>query len=170
MTGLLERLASVKLPEDEETLEGIPGGAVTFKLRALGHTRQSVLLVSHQPRPGNVVDKLLGYNPETYYRAIVRNCCYALTSDDETVDAPTDDAWWSALFDNLTARQFDKLLGKALSLDGDEAVPSSALDSQTSQPADESSKQPEHGESPRASSTAGSRGRSRRTNTTKPAA
>jgi hypothetical protein len=134
----------------------------------MGHTRQSVLLVQHQPRSDNAVDKMLGYNPETYYRAVIRECCYELVSGDETAEPPDDDVWWSSLFDNLNAKQFDKLFSAAWLLDGADAVPSSALDSSTSQPADESSKQPEPGESPRSGSTAGSRRKSRPTSTTKP--
>lgn len=176
MTGLLERLASVKRPESSVTVEGIPGGAVEFKMRAMGHTRAAVVIASNPPREGNHVEQALGYNPATYYRSVVRECCYALTSGDETValqDAegkPTgavDDAWWDRLFDNLNSAQFDKLFGAAWILDGQDAVPSSALASPSSQPEDESSKQPAAGESPPSGSTAGNRSGSRRTSTKK---
>ena len=174
MTGLLERLSAVKLPEDTVTIEGIPGGAIEFKLRAMGHVRQAVLIASHPPRADNVVDRVLGYNPETYYRATIRECCYAVASGDETVtlrgnDGKTtvDDGWWNQLFDNLNAKQFDKLFTAAWLLDGEDAVPSSALDSATSQPDGESLKQPDLGASPRSGSAAGNRSKSRRTSTTK---
>lgn len=177
MTGLLERLASVTLPEDSVVIKGIPGGDVEFLLRAMGHTRQATLIVSHPPRDGNPVDKMLGYNPQTYYRATIRETCYAVKSGDETVALRDDagspvvgDDWWDGLFDNLNAKQFDKLFTSAWLLDGEDAVPSSALDLLTSQPADESLTQPEPGESRPSGSAAGNRSKSRRTSTTKPVA
>lgn len=178
MTGLLERLASVKRPESSVTIEGIPGGPVEFKMRAVGHTKAAVLIASNPPSRGNEVEKEMGFNPATYYRAVIRECCYAIRSGDETVTLrdedgkPTDavdDAWWERFFAGLNSAQFDKLFGGAWTLDGVDAVPSSAPGSPTSQPDAESLTLPAAGESPRNGSTAGSRSKSRRTSTTKQA-
>ncbi len=144
---------------------------VVFRLRSLERMRPLSLLAEHQPRDGNDNDKRLGYNTETYYPAMIRECCYAVERAGEELGADQlSDEDWSALFDALSHKQFDRLFSAAWVLnDDDVSVPSSALASLISQASGESSKQPEPGESRRSGSAGGNRRKSPKSSATKKA-
>jgi hypothetical protein len=156
----------------EELREEMRQGTAVFWLRSIGPIRSGSLMAEHPPRDGNEDDRRLGYNPETFYPAIIRACCYAIKQDGETLQASDlTDEDWQHLFRRLSYKQFDNLFGAAWLLDhGDVSVPTSPLASLISQRSGEGSKQRAVGESPRDGSTGGNPSGSQPMSTTSKAA
>ena len=146
--------------------------SATFRLRALGPMRSASLLADHPPRKDGDRDKRLGYNPDTFYPALIRECTYSIERGEETVDpADLGDEGWAQLFEALSSQQFDRLFGAAWVLDHDDVeVPTSPLALLISQRTGEGSKRHGAGESVSGSSSGAPAGRSRSTSTTKRAA
>lgn len=156
----------------EELREAMRAASVTFRLRSLGAMRSAAIIAEHAPRKDNDQDKRLGYNPETLYPALIRECAYAIERGDDTLDpAELGDDGWEQLLGALSSQQFDSLFGAAWILDhNDIEVPTSPLAFLISQRNGESSKQHGAGEPSPPTSQDGAGGRSRRTSTTKKAA
>lgn len=154
----------------DELRAEMQAASVTFWMRALGSFPSAALIAAH-PAGEDDQSKRLGYDPKTYYPALVRACCYAIERGEESVDpGEMSDEEWAALFAALSNQQFDTLFGAAWLLDhGDVEVPTSPLASLISQRRDESSKRHGAGESRRGGSQGGSRGGKRSTSTTKQA-
>lgn len=162
----------------EEIAAQIKSSRVTLRLRALGSMRSAALVAAHPPREGDEADKGVGYNRDTFYAARIRACCYAIKprdgdelvlrdDDGDDLGVMSDEDW--AFLDRLSHAQFDGLIETAIALDhSDPVVPTSPLASLISQRGGESSKQRDAGGSAPAASKGGSRGRSRKSSTTKP--
>jgi len=81
--------------------------SIEFRFRALPRTGFSKLLAEHAPREGNLGDRALGANEETFFAAMVRACAVAPELDDED--------WENLLGDEgvLSSAQFDLLSNTA---------------------------------------------------------
>ena len=146
---------------------------VTFLLRALGQGKPFKLQCEHPPRDGDEFpgDKVAGVNESTYYLALVRATCAEVVHHNGTrvpQEDISDDAW-QAMFDALSNKQFDDLVGTAQSVSLREVgVPFSQLASVISQRSEPDSKTPRRGTPRRSASKAGSPKSSPSTSTTTP--
>lgn len=92
-----------------ERVEAIQAGmrehTVTFRLRALGGRGKTFrdMVLAHPPRDGVEKDKLLGFNEESLFLALVRACLVAPVLDEED---------WAAL-EGLNDGQWQQLCGAA---------------------------------------------------------
>lgn len=162
--------------EVEEQIEALrvemEQSVVEFQFVTLEPLRPMRLVMEHQPRPDNAIDKLLGYNQDTYYKALVQESCASVTGHDGSVvaaDAISDEAW-STMLAALGAADFDALVNAALDANGRVSVPFSQPASRTSPSTAGASKPPKPGTSPRSGSKAGSRKSSPSSSTTTPGA
>lgn len=163
-TAIVERM--------QEVQNEMHAAEVTFRFRAIGAMPSLELAAGHPPRADNARDKSLGYNPTSYYPAVIRAACYAIDQGDDSLDpADMSEEDWEALFAALSSQQFDQVFGAAWLCDHqDIEVPTSPLALLISQRGDESSTQHSAGARDSSGSKAGSRRGSPRTSTTKKAA
>lgn len=132
VTELAKRIADLEQQMVEST--------VTFRFRALSRTGWAELLAAHPAREGQQER----YNWDTFPTAIVAACLIdpAMTADEV-----------EELFDAINQGSRDALTGAAWDVNQEaSAVPFSQRASVVNRWRDESSKQPEHGASPSASS------------------
>lgn len=98
-SGVETELAALQSKIDEVT--------VKFTLQALDRRRWDALVREHPPRPDNKDDNALGYNPESFYGALIR----------ESIIAPDiDDDEWAQIDEVLTLAQWNRLAIAAQSL------------------------------------------------------
>lgn len=91
---------------------------VTVTLRAMDRAPWKELQSAHPPRKDSAVDWRLGFNPDTYYDALIGA---------SIVDPVLDEERLAKLLDRLTAGQFDNLANAAWNLNrSDVSVPFSA--------------------------------------------
>lgn len=77
-----------------------------FKLRGLSKPEWRSLVAAHPPREGHDGDDVLGYNPVTFFDALIRAC----------LTPKVTDAQWIKLQDTLTSGQYDELAGAAIAV------------------------------------------------------
>lgn len=77
---------------------------ITVKLRALPRKKFRTLVVDHPPREDNEGDRALGFNPDTFFDALLRMCA---------VEPVLDDALWAQLEDKLSDGQWQTLTNAA---------------------------------------------------------
>lgn len=145
--------------------------SLTFHLRKLPYLRPLELQAAHPPREDNADDATYGYNRESYFPALVRECCYEVSHPEGDVvpAGQLTDEWWDGVFTAVNYKQFDELFSAAYSINHqDSAAPFLRAASQRSQTSDGDSKRLEPGESPRNGSRAGNPDESPSTSTTPP--
>lgn len=81
--------------------------AIVFRFRGLDRHGWAQLLTDCPPRDGVATDKALGYNPETFYPALIRRCL---------VEPQVTDEQWERLDARLSSGQFDSLADTALAV------------------------------------------------------
>lgn len=102
--GLLrEREKAAERVRDLESV--IREHTVTFRVVGMPFADYNAVLVDHPPREGNVVDRALGYNTETFHPALIRQCL---------VDPQVSDEQWAKLVARLSDGDFDRLANAAL--------------------------------------------------------
>jgi hypothetical protein len=133
------------------------------------------LQADHKPREGNVLDRIRGFNVETFYPALIRATCVSVsTADGEPEEVPAD-VWDTLLGDgdkpgSLNLKQVNNLVaGAEFVMNGETAVPPSARSLLKSRDFGASLAQPSPGESPRSGSADGSPRTSRKSSTKKTA-
>ncbi len=160
----------------------VQASEVTFMFERLGPWEDIALRADHPPREDNAVDRIRGFNIETYFPALIRASCVSVTSKASPEPEAVPDDVWEALLGSpatgdqparrgsLNPRQVQKLIGAAEYVNnGETAVPPSARSLLESQDFGASSAQPSPGTSPRNGSGGGSRPTSPRSSTTKKA-
>jgi len=91
---------------------------ITVTLRAMDRVPWKELQSAHPPRKDSAVDWRLGFNPDTFYDALIAA---------SIVDPVLDEERLAKLLDAITAGQFDKLASTAWELNrSDVSVPFSA--------------------------------------------
>jgi hypothetical protein len=144
---------------------------VVFNFRALSWMRALMLRAEHPPRDGELVDRSLGYNVETYTPALVREACASVVGADGKVVTDIPDDVWDSMLTALNIEQVEVLRRAALQAnESATTVPPSARSLLGSQDSEASSKSPGPGTSPQNGSKGGSRPRSQKSSTTKKAA
>jgi hypothetical protein len=92
---------------------------VPFTFRAMPRPKWRHLLAAHPPREGNDRDAEMGYNPDSFYPAIIRAC---------VIDPEITAEEWSELLDEkLSDNQFAQLSAAAFVVnEGDVSIPFSS--------------------------------------------
>jgi len=168
-TGSLARPATTELVERMEAIrDRVSGSRVTFLFEGVPWEQRMALQVAHPAREGNRLDKVSGFNIETFTPAIIRRACLGASADGEAEPTPLTDEVWDELLGKLSYGQIDRLYAAAIAVnDGLTRVPSSARSLLGTQDSGASLAQPSPGTSRRRSaSKAGSQRGSRRTSTT----
>lgn len=143
----------------EELREQMLAASVTFTVRALPRKRWTALYGEHPPREGDDGDARVGFNRDTFYDALVREC---------VVEPQLSAEQWDALDATLSSAQFASLRTTAwLVNSADVDVPFLLAASRGHTSTGPASAQPAASGSAPSGSTAGSRSPS--TNTTKTA-
>jgi hypothetical protein len=133
--------------------------------------RALLLRSEHPPRDGNIADRNLGYNYETYTPALVRESCASVIGADKKIVTDIPDDVWESLLAVLNLEQVEVLNRAALQAnDHATTVPPSARSLLDSQDSGTSSKSPGPGTSRRNGSKGGSPRSSRKSAATKRAA
>lgn len=157
----------------EEIREKVQASKVVFTFSQCEWHTYLALQAEHLPRKDSPVDRLYGYNVETFGPALIRSACTHVTGHDDPEPVPADqipDDTWDRLLGSLNYRQFNLLLGGARAVNDQEAqVPPSARSLLGSQDTGASLAQPSPGRSPRAGSKDGSRPGSPKSSGTKKA-
>jgi hypothetical protein len=152
--------------------------AVTFTFAADGLSWGEYLRLQaeHAPREGNTLDRIRGFNVETFYPALIRKTCVSVSAPDGEPEDVPDDVWDTLLGDgdkrgSLNLTQVNKLIsGADYVMNGETAVPPSARSLLTSQDFGASLVQPSPGQAEAPSgSEGGKRPTSPSTSTTKKA-
>jgi hypothetical protein len=166
--GSLARPATTALVNRMEKIRAqVEASEVTFVFEQVPWAERIALQVEHPAREGNTLDRLSGYNVETFTPAIIRRACIGAFGDGETEPTPLDDKVWDDLFAKLNYGQVDRLLTVAIATnDGVARVPSSARSLLGTQDSGASLAQPGPGTSARNASKAGSRRTSRKSSAT----
>ena len=118
----------------DELADRVSADEVTFLFAAerLSWGEYLRMQAEHKPREGNLLDRLKGFNVETFYPVLVRATCASVSSaggDEETVP---DDVWDTLLGDgekpgSLNLKQVNNLVaGAEFVMNGETAVPPSA--------------------------------------------
>lgn len=157
--------------------EKFDAAAVTFTFSAdrLGWGEYLRLQADHAPREGNVLDRVRGFNMETFYPALIRATCISVASADGEPEPMPDDAWDLLLgadgkAGRLNLKQVNNLAdGANWVMNGESAVPPSARSLLKSRDFGASLAQPSPGTSPPSGSEDGSRPTSPKSSTTKKA-
>lgn len=91
---------------------------ITVTLRAMDRAPWKELQSAHPPRKDSAIDWKLGFNPDTFYDALIAESIVEPVFDEERL---------AKLLDAITAGQFDRLAGVAWELNrSDVSVPFSA--------------------------------------------
>jgi hypothetical protein len=149
--------------------------AVTFTFAADGLSWGEYLRLQaeHAPREGNTLDRIRGFNVETFYPALIRKTCISVSAPDGEPESVPDDVWDTLLGDgekrgSLNLTQVNKLIsGADYVMNGETAVPPSARSLLKSQDFGASLALPDPGTSAPSGSEAGSQSGSPSTSTTK---
>lgn len=114
----------------EQLKDEMAASTVPFVLRALPRREFQKLFAAHPPEKGNDTHKQLGYNPETFYEALVKA---------SVVDPELDEDTWVRLSEEVwTSAQWAALVAAASALNMNEvSVPFSAAASLTLRGSDE---------------------------------
>lgn len=142
-TGSLAQPAVTEIADRLDALrEQMAASKVTFHFEKMPWAARLALQAEHPPREGNMVDRIRGFNAETYYPAYIRgSVCSVVGVDGEEVTEIPDDVWDSLLGVNgsagsLNTGQVNTLIGLADAVNnGQTSVPPSArslLESQVS--------------------------------------
>lgn len=162
VTEIVERLDALR--------ERIAASKVKFYFEKMPWAARLALQADHPPREGNPVDRIRGFNAETYYPALIKGSVAAVVGvDGEEVTEIPDDVW-DSLLGNLNTGQVNTLIGYAdAANNGQTSVPPSARSLLESQDPGTSLAQPSPGTSPQSGSLAGNPSGSTTTSTTKKA-
>ena len=162
----------------DELAARVEANEVTFLFAAerLSWGEYLRLQAEHKPREGNLLDRLKGFNVETFYPELVRATCVSVSSTEGEEETVPDDVWDSLLGDgekpgSLNLKQVNNLIaGAEFVMNGETAVPPSARSLLKSRDFGASLAQPSPGPDPAPSGGAGgSRRTSPRSSTTKKA-
>lgn len=111
---------------------------VGFTFERVGPWQGLALQSQHPPRDGNPIDRIRGFNIETYYPALIRAACVSVSKRGEDPEPIPDEVWDSllgkpavgeipAVVGTLNTSQTNKLIGAAQHVnDGETKVPPSA--------------------------------------------
>jgi hypothetical protein len=175
---------ALTMPASKAALEHLDGLAarveaneVTFLFGAesLSWGEYLRMQADHKPREGNVLDRIRGFNVETFYPALVRATCVSVSSAGGEAESVPDDVWDTLLGDgdkpgSLNLKQVNNLIaGAEFVMNGETAVPPSARSLLKSRDFGASLAQPSPGESPPSGSKGGSRRTSPKSSTKKTA-
>lgn len=97
--------------EDElaEVRERAAAAVIPFELQALTRREWASLVADHQPsQDASTGAKMLGYDPETFFPALIRSSLVSPDLDEDTFDLLVDE--------KLTAGQYDQLVDACLEL------------------------------------------------------
>jgi len=169
-TGSLARPATTELVERMEAIrDRVSDSRVTFLFEGVPWEQRMALQVAHPAREGNRLDKVSGFNIETFTPAIIRRACLGASTDGEAEPTPLTDEVWDDLLGKLTYGQIDRLYAAAIAVnDGVTRVPSSARSLLGTQDSGASLAQPGPGKSRRSASKGGSRRGSPKSSVTTP--
>jgi hypothetical protein len=147
----------------------------TFAADRLAWGEYLRLQAEHKPREGNALDRLRGFNVETFYPALIRATCESVSTRDDEPEAVPDTTWDALLGDGekpgrLNLKQVNNLVaGAEYVMNGETAVPPSARSLLKSRDFGASLAQPSPGTSAPSGSEGGSRRGSRKSSTKKKA-
>lgn len=117
----------------DEIRERMAASEVTFVFQQISWSKRVALQADNPPRDKNVVDRINGFNLETYYPALVRACCVEVQGADGDAVTEIPDEVWDSLLGNdgvggsLNTGQFNTLIRTATAVnDGETSVPPSA--------------------------------------------
>lgn len=146
------------LAEEVQGIEAeIEATQVKFTVRAMSKHRWRELCDANPPRKGNQYDLMVGYDVTSVWDAAVRECL---------IDPEFDDASWRDFLTVCNPSEWDELLQVTRSVNRSvNTAPKSVLASRILARRNGESGQRGRGESPRASSTGGSRKKSTSTTT-----
>lgn len=161
----------------DEVRDRFLASAVTFTFAADGLSWGEYLRLQaeHAPRESNTLDRIRGFNVETFYPALIRATCVTVSAADGEPEAIPDDVWDTLLGasdkrGSLNLTQVNKLIsGAEYVMNGETTVPPSARSLLESQDFGASLAQPSPGTSPRSGSKGGSRPTSPKSSTKKKA-
>lgn len=91
----------------EAVREHMQTSSIEFTLRALGRRAFQKFQTEHAPRDGNLTDRAMGFNEETFMDDLVRQSIVAPKITDEQ---------WDSLCDSMTAAQWSEFANVATSL------------------------------------------------------
>jgi hypothetical protein len=165
----------------DEMRDRVQASEVTFLFERLGPWEDIALRADHPPREGNPVDRIRGFNIETFFPALVRASCVSVTGKDSPEPEAVPDDVWEALLGSpatedqparrgsLNTKQVNQLIAAAEYVNnGETTVPPSARSLLESQDFGASLAQPSPGTAlPRNGSAGGKRPTSPSTSTTK---
>lgn len=133
----------------DELRDQMLDASVRFTVRALPRRRWTALLGEHPPREGDEMDARTGFNRDTFYDALVREC---------VVEPQLSDEQWDTLDAALSTAQFAALKTTAMVINSaDVDVPFLLAASRAPTSTGPASARPEASASARSGSTAGSR-------------
>ena len=173
VTEVVDRLDAIR--------DRVLASEVTFLFERLGPWEEIALRADHPPREGNAVDRMRGFNIETFFPALIRASCVSVGKAGEESEAVPDDVWDAllgtaateetpAVRGSLNTRQVNKLIAAADHVNsGETSVPPSARSLLESQDFGASLAQPSPGTSRPAASEAGNPPGSPKSSTTKKA-
>jgi hypothetical protein len=147
----------------------------TFAADGLSWGEYLRLQADHPARDGNPLDRIRGFNVESFYPALIRKTCVTVSAAVAEPEKVPDDVWDTLLGagdkrGSLNLNQINKLIGAAdYVMNGETAVPPSARSLLKSQDFGASLAQPDPGTSPPSGSEAGSRPTSPKSSTKKKA-
>lgn len=121
--GSLDGGAAREVAEQIQTLrEEMLDHTITVTIRALPRKKFRTMVVEHPPREDNEGDRVLGFNPDTFFDALMRVCA---------VEPVLDEALWADLEDKLSDGQWQTLTNAAWAVnERDLSVPFSQRASQ----------------------------------------
>ena len=132
-----------------ELRDAMLAASVRFTVRALPQRRWTQLYAEHPPRESDKDDLRVGFNRDTFYDVLVRECVVAPELTDEQ---------WSALLDHLSTAQYASLKTTAWAVNSSDVdVPFLSAVSRAPTNTDPDSGSPAVSESASNGSTAGSR-------------
>lgn len=156
----------------EAIRDRVDAAKVGFEFEQLDWADYLELQSQHVPRNGNLLDRLNGYNVQTFIPALIRaSCVKVIGQDDEQAAADVPEKTWGSLFKSFNIQQVEELQTGAHEVNkGRTSVPPSARSLLDSQDSRASLAQPSPGTPPRSGSAGGSRRTSPRSSTAKKAA
>lgn len=164
------------LEEMEAIRDRVAASEVTFTFEHLDWTERVALQALHPPRKDNVLDRVRGYNVDTFIPAVIRATCLGVCDNDDETLTPVPEERWQHLIGPrddgkkpvLNYGQVQRLYSAATAANEAEAqVPISARSLLETQDSGASLAQPGPGTSPRSDSKAGNRPTSPKSSGTK---
>jgi len=77
----------------DDLRERVVASEVTFLFEKMPWTSKVALQAKHPPRSNNIVDRIRGFNTETFYPALIKGSCVSVTGKDGDVAAGEAAAW-----------------------------------------------------------------------------